>query len=110
MEKNTAERGANKAVDGIQKRLTDYACNLRYEDLSPEAIHAAKIRVIDTFGALIGGYFGEPCRIARNFAAQMPNPGNATVIGTRMKVAPDLAAFVNATTARYPELNDIYHW
>jgi len=109
MEK-TAERSANKAVDSIQKCLTDYACELHYDDLSSDAIHAAKLRVIDTFGALIAGFFGEPCRIARNLAAQMPDLGGATIIGTRMKVAPDLAAFVNATTARYPELNDIYHW
>ena len=105
-----AERGVNKAVDSIQQRLTSYACGLNYDGLPPEAIHAAKVRVIDTLGALIGGFFGEPCRIARNLAAQMPNPDGATVIGTRMKTTPDMAAFVNATTARYVEMNDIYHW
>ena len=88
-------------VDSIQQRLTSYACGLNYDGLSPEAIHAAKVRIIDTLGALIGGFFGEPCRIARNLAAQMPNPDGATVIGTRMKTTPDMAAFVNATTARY---------
>ena len=104
------ERSVNKAVDSIQQRLTDYACALNYDGLSPEAIHAAKVRIIDTLGALIGGFFGEPCRIARNLAAQMPNPSGATVIGTRMKTTPDMAAFVNATTARYVEMTDIYHW
>src|SRR3972149_1941733 len=39
----------------------------------------------------------------------MPNPDGATVIGTRMKTTPDMAAFVNATTARYVEMNDAYH-
>ena len=104
------EHSVNKAVDSIQQRLTSYACGLNYDGLSPEAIHAAKVRIIDTLGALIGGFFGEPCRIARNLAAQMPNPGGATVIGTRMKTTPDMAAFVNATTARYVEMNDTYHW
>ena len=100
----------NKAVDSIQRRLTDYACGLDYDRLSPEAIHAAKVRIIDTLGALIGGFFGESCCIARNLAAQMPNPAGATVIGTRMKATPDMAAFVNATTARYVEMTDFYHW
>ncbi|OGW86709.1 MAG: hypothetical protein A3K11_02165, partial [Nitrospirae bacterium RIFCSPLOWO2_12_FULL_63_8] len=54
--------------------------------------------------------FGEPCRIARNLAAQLPHPDGATVIGTRIKTTPDMAAFVNATTARYVEANDVYHW
>ena len=104
------EHSVNKAVDSIQQQLTSYACSLNYESLSPEAIHAAKVRIIDVLGALIGGFFGEPCRIGRNLAAQMPNPGGATVIGTRMKTTPDMAAFVNATTARYAELIDSYHW
>ena len=100
----------NKAVDGLQQRLTDYACALNYNGLSPEAIHATKVRVIDTLGALIGGFFGESCRTARNLAARMPDANGATVIGTRLKTTPDVAAFVNATTARYAELNDVYHW
>ncbi len=65
---------AHKAVDTIQQRLTDYACRLEFRDLTPEAVHAAKVRIIDTLGALIGGFFGEPCRIARNLAAQAPDP------------------------------------
>ena len=108
---NTAtDQGVNKAVDTIQERLAGYACELNYGSLSPAAIHAAKVRIIDSLGALIGGFFGEPCRIARNLAAQMPNADGATVIGTRTKSTPDMAAFANATTARYVEANDVYHW
>ena len=105
-----AERGVNKAVDGIQQRLTNYAHELDYDALTPVAIQAAKARTIDTLGALIGGFFGEPCRIARNLAAQMPDPGGATIIGTRMKTTPDMAAFVNACTAHSAEMADSYHW
>ena len=31
---------------------------------SAEAVHAAKVRVIDTLGCLIGAFFGEPGRVA----------------------------------------------
>ena len=40
----------------------------------------------------------------------MPQANGATVIGTRLLTSPDLAAFANATTARYVEMNDVYHW
>ena len=100
----------NKAVDSIQQRLTEYASRLEYTDLTAEAVHAAKVRVIDTLGALVAGFFAPPCRIARDLAAQMPNPDGATVIGTRMKTSPDMAAFANGTTHRYIELTDTYHW
>jgi 2-methylcitrate dehydratase len=98
-----------KPVDSIQQRLTTYARELAYGDLPANVVHAAKVRIIDTLGALICGFFGEPCRIARAVAARMPNTNGATVIGTRYKTTVDLAAFVNATTARYPELADAYH-
>jgi 2-methylcitrate dehydratase len=97
-------------VDSIQQRISGYANNLRYSDLSPAAVHTAKTRVIDTLGVLIGGFFGEPCRLLRNVAAQAPNPAGATIIGTRFKTAPEMAAFVNATTSRYMEFNDLYHF
>src|SRR5580765_6964429 len=107
---NVADRTIAKPIDPIQKRLTDYACELTYDGVPPEARHALKVRFIDTLGALFGGFFGAPCRVARDVAAQSPDSTGATVIGTRMKTRPELAAFANATAARYIEANDVYHW
>src|ERR1700743_1061702 len=94
--------------DSIQQRLTAYAGELAYEDLPPEVVHAAKGRIIDTLGALICGFPGEPCETARTVAAQLPVVGGASIIGTQIRTTPDLAAFVNTTTARFPELADAY--
>ena len=107
---NKASESRVKHADVIQSKLSGYAARLQYEDLDQKTIHAAKVRVIDTLGALIGGFFGEPCRAARDVAARMPQSAGATVIGTRLTAAPDVAAFVNGTTARYVEMNDVYHW
>ena len=107
---NKAPQHSNKTADSIQQALTAYASEFRYDDLPAEAIHAAKVRVIDTLGCLIGAFFGEPARVARALAARLPNPDGATVIGTRMKTMPDMAAFANATTARDSEMTDSYHY
>jgi 2-methylcitrate dehydratase len=96
--------------DTVQSALSTYAAELRYDELDETTRHAVKVRVIDTLGALIGGFFGEPCRTARDIAARLPQAGGASVIGTRLTTSPDLAAFANATTARYVEMNDVYHW
>ena len=48
-----------RAVDGIQQALTDYACNFRYENLPADTVHAAKVRVIDTLGALMKDHKAE---------------------------------------------------
>ena len=104
------EHAVKKAVDSIQECLVDYAVGLKFEELPPDVVHGTKVRIIDTLGSLMGGFFSDPSRMARSVAAAMPNPAGATIIGTRMKTAPDMAAFVNGATARYVEMNDIYHW
>ena len=106
----TAAHGVSKAVDSIQHQLCAYASGLTFEQLPADAIHAAKVRIIDIFGALIGGYFGEALQIARNLAAGYSNEHGATIIGTRMKTTPDMAAFVNASAPHYVEMQDAYHW
>jgi 2-methylcitrate dehydratase len=103
-------RGADFKADAIQDALVGYAFALRYEDLTPEVVHAARVRIVDTFGSLVGGFDGEPCRIARSLAQRLYSSGSSSVIGTFTMTPPDMAAFVNATTARYVEMNDVYHW
>ena len=97
-------------VDRLQQRLADYAAGLAYGALPAEVAHAGKVRVIDTLAALAGGFEGGPCRIARRMAARTPDAEGATLLGTTAKTTLDMAAFVNGTTARYVELNDVYHW
>ena len=89
-----------RAVDSIQQTLTGYATHFRFENLPADTVHAAKVRVIDTLGALMGGFAAEPCRIARNVAALMPNADGATVIGTRLKTTPEMAAAISGVVFR----------
>jgi 2-methylcitrate dehydratase len=100
---NKAVAAETKVADGIQSQLSGYAAQLHYDDIDGDTRHAAKVRVIDTLGALIGGFFGEASRTARDVAAGMPQSSGSSVIGTRLSTPPDVAAFVNGTTARYVE-------
>ena len=104
-----AEQDVVRQVDRVQQQIADYAGAINFKSLSPAAVQAAKIRILDTFGSLMGGFFDESSRIARQSAARSPSPGGSTVIGTRMVTTPDTAAFVNATTSRCVEMNDTYH-
>ena len=100
----------DKNVDSAQESLASFAASLQFASLTPDVVHAAKACLIDTLGVLLGGFHGEPCRIARNVAARMATSAGATILGTRLTTTPDMAAFVNATTARYLEFNDVYHY
>jgi 2-methylcitrate dehydratase len=67
------------------------------------------VRIVDTLAAAVGGYSDAPCTIARELALEMRTESGSTLLGTRARVSPDLAAFVNATAARAAEMNDVYH-
>jgi len=99
----------HQELDGVQERLVEYAGAITAERIPRASIDAAALRIIDTLGALIGGFSDEGCGRARALAAGTPHAGGATVIGTRLKTALDMAAFVNATTARCAEITDTYH-
>lgn len=97
--------------DPVQSRLADYAAGLSFEALPGEAVNAAKLRLVDTLGVLIGGLDGEPCRIARAVAGQMKATGRgATLVGTAVTTTPEMAALANGTAARYLDMNDTYNW
>ncbi|MGZ8228530.1 MAG: MmgE/PrpD family protein [Burkholderiales bacterium] len=103
-------RGGDRKADSLQQFLTSYACDLSYDVISPAAAHQAKVRVIDTLGALIGGFEGESARMARALAPPDPGRHAATIIGTESRTTLEMAAFANAIAARSAEMMDIYHF
>ena len=40
----------------LLEQIADYTLNLRYEDISPEAVELAKLIVFDSIGTGLGGY------------------------------------------------------
>ena len=73
------KRSPDKAIDQIQQHLVDYACALEYENLTSEAINAAKAFIIDTLGVLVSGFCYEPCRIARDMSEALACNDGATI-------------------------------
>jgi len=101
--------GAIQRVDPLLELLANYATTMTFDDLDDATVHAASLRLVDTVGALMAGFDGPPCGIARSLAEQLPTSAGSTILGTTTRTSPDLAAFTNATTARYAESNDVYH-
>ena len=102
--------GGDRKSDSLQRRIVEYAGALNYDRLTPDAVHAAKVRVIDTLAALAGGFDGEACEVARRIASRTPTADGATIYDTAVRTTPEMAAFANGTAARFVEMNDVYHW
>lgn len=88
--------------------LVSYVNAITYDKLPGNAVHEVKRRLIDSIGCALGGYFGEPCKIARSIASSFQTQKGATLIGTRTKTVTDLATFANGSMIRYLDYNDTY--
>ena len=92
----------------LAHQLADYACALRFEDLSNKVVHEVERRVIDSLGVALGAWKEEPCAIARKVALDFSAKHGSTIIGTTHKASPDWAAFANGCAIRYFDYNDTY--
>jgi 2-methylcitrate dehydratase len=92
----------------LAHQLADYACALRFEDLSKDVVHEVKRRVIDSLGCALGAWNEEPCAIARTVASDFSAKQGSTIIGTNHKAPPDWTAFANGCCIRYFDYNDTY--
>ena len=95
-------------MTNIAQRLSSYATSLQYEDLPADVVHLAKRMIIDTLGCALGGYDGEPSRIARETAATVTSSSPATILGSGLATSPDMATFANGVMIRYLDYNDGY--
>lgn len=76
---------------------------LSFEHLPPEAVHWAKVGILDTVGVTLAGAREEAARIVGGLAA---SSGASLVFGTNRRVAPLDAALVNGTAAHALDFDD----
>jgi 2-methylcitrate dehydratase len=92
----------------ITATLSEWACGLRFEDLTGEAIDAAKRFLYDSIGCTLGGYRQEDCHILLRHLRQLGGARQCTCMGTRFRTNPVNAALFNALAIRAMDYNDIY--
>jgi 2-methylcitrate dehydratase len=93
-------------MDRTTEMLASYAASISYPDLTPNAVHQTKVRVLDALGCAMGGFSSEPSEIARRLAAMYSSNFPARVLGSGQVTSPDMAAFANTIMVRYLDCND----
>src|SRR5437588_849987 len=89
--------------------IAEWACGLKYEDLSPEAVQAAKLFWFDSIGCALGGSQQEDAKILlKHYRAMGAGNGKATAFVSGFKTNPVDAAFLNGHMIRAMDYNDIY--
>lgn len=88
--------------------MARWAANLKYEQLSSEAIHQAKRFLLDSIGCALGAVRQHDMTIALGVLREIAGKGPATVIGTGERLDPVSATLANALLIRCMDYNDIY--
>ena len=95
-------------MDRLVEQLSTYASEMRYDELPEQVTHQAKRLLVDALGCAIGGFEGEPSRLARGLAGTVSSSRPATVLVSGQSTSPDMAAFANGVMVRYLDYNDGY--
>lgn len=95
-------------MDSTTEKLVALARTLRYEDLTPLAVRAAKARIVSTIAVGLAAYDMEPVRIARKLAQPVAAGPAARIFGSLTATTPEMAAFVNAAMVRCLDMSDTY--
>jgi 2-methylcitrate dehydratase len=92
----------------ISQQWAEYAVNLTFEDLSSEAIAAAKMFLYDSFGCALGGSKTEDFHILEETFRAIGGRGECSVIGSNLKTDVRSACLINGLAIRALDYNDVY--
>ena len=99
---------ASKSTDFVSWPLSEWATRLSFDDISDQAVHAAKMFLFDSFGCALGGSQQPDVRIALDHLKQMGGAPLCTCFVEGFRTNPVDAAFLNALMIRAMDYNDIY--
>ena len=89
------------------ERLAAFVTSTSWEQLTPEAVEALELRVLDSLGCAIGALGSDVLRAVRGEVEELGGRPLCTLIGGG-RTAPDRAALHNAAAVRYLDFNDSF--
>ena len=95
-------------TDTTTATMARWTADLKYEDLSDEAVHEARRYLLDSLGCGLGGFLQHDVKIAMDVLGNTAGRGPCTVIGSGDKLDPITASLLNALMVRVMDYNDIY--
>ena len=92
---------------GITQSLAQFAADLTYEDLPPEAVDRAKYLCLDFAAVALNGSTTPSAKAVVRAIERTGRTGTSVVIGTPTRVLPEYAAMANGTAFHSIELDDV---
>ncbi len=92
----------------LSRTLAEWAAGVTWDDLSSDAVVAAKRFLYDSLGCAFGGALTEDCAVVAAHTEEKGAKGNCTVLVRGTKTHAEEASFLNALMIRAMDYNDIY--
>jgi len=92
----------------VTAEMSKWAANLKFEDLSQDAVYQAKRFLLDSVGCALGGYQQHDVVIALEVLREVAGHGVCKVIGSGETMDAVSASLANALMIRCMDYNDIY--
>jgi 2-methylcitrate dehydratase len=92
----------------ITAKMAKWSADLRFEQLSADAIYQAKRFLLDSLACALGGYKQHDVEIALDVLDEIGGAGPCTVIGSGKRMDAVSASLANALMVRVMDYNDIY--
>jgi len=95
-------------MENITHKMAKFTKELKYEDLSQEAIDLTKRFLLDSIGCAYGGSKTEDVKIMLDLYNDMGGKAEATVLNSSQKLPMAHAGLLNSLMIRALDYNDIY--
>jgi 2-methylcitrate dehydratase len=96
-------------LDAILNSFAEFASTFRFRDLPPNAVQAARERMLDALGCALGAYDCDTAQVGRSLAGPAARSDLAgRIVGSNDLVSADDAAFINSCMIRNLDFNDTY--
>jgi 2-methylcitrate dehydratase len=92
----------------ISQQWAEYAAELTFDKLPPDAVAAAKLFLFDSFGCALGGSKTDDFKVLERTFAAIGGRGNCSVIGSSLKTDVRSASLINGVAIRALDYNDVY--
>jgi 2-methylcitrate dehydratase PrpD len=100
---------AASRIQGLTKRLAEFAVSFRLKDAPPAVLENAKLAMVDCLGVSVLAAQQEIGGAIARFAKANAAPGRCVVWGTRISTSPRDAALMNGTLAHGLDYDDRNH-
>jgi len=95
------------AVSGLTREVAEFIAGVRYDAIPDDVAELGKKSILDGLGLALCGSVAESGPLSREYVKSLGLAhGDATVIGSMMKVSPRFAAFVNGIGIHADDYDD----